>query len=74
MEKSQFNSSKISQLFYYDSAEDIWIPVSSASPLPVSTNVTAGTDLSIYNEVLSINSGDLTKVVDYTVPTNSIFF
>jgi hypothetical protein len=73
MEKLQFNSSKVSQLFYYDAVLDSWIPVSSSSPLPVQTNVIAGVDVSVYNEIDNINSNALTKVVDYLVPASGTF-
>jgi len=41
MDKLQFNSDKVVQLFYYDEATDSYIPVSSANPLPVHVDTTA---------------------------------
>jgi intein/homing endonuclease len=41
MEKTQFNDSKVSQLFYYDPITDSYIPVSSLNPLPVHVDTTS---------------------------------
>lgn len=74
MEKLQFNSSQVSQIFYYDEVTDSYIPVSSSMPLPVTaTTRIAGSDESIYNEIYGVSSGVLTKIVDFTVPIGSKF-